>query len=212
MDIPIEEIERVLLAGALGAAIGLDREWNGKSAGLRTLMLVCLGAALFTIVSYKMGGDSSGDRIASNIVTGIGFIGAGLIFKDEQAVRGLTTSATVWATAAVGIAVGLGEYWLAVVTTAAIWLILVILQYFEHFFEKVSEIRHYVVKYKHIPGEEYLAYDEFFSNKAYKLLSAKTEKSEDCIITSWLVRSSRKNHDLIVKKLLEDRRITTLDY
>ena len=212
MDILIEEIERVLLAGALGGVIGLEREWRGKSAGLRTVMLVCLGACLFAIVSYKMGGSSSGDRIASNIVTGIGFIGAGLIFKDEQTVRGLTTAATVWAAAAVGIAIGIGQYWLGIGTTAIIWTVLVGLQYFEHFFEKVSEIRHYVVKYKHVPGEEYLAYDEFFSDKAYKLLSAKTEKDEECIITTWLVRASHEKHEIIVKKMLQDQRISGLDY
>ena len=212
MDILIEEIERVLLAGALGAAIGLEREWRGKSAGLRTVMLVCLGACLFTIVSYKMGGSSTGDRIASNIVTGIGFIGAGLIFKDEQTVRGLTTAATVWSAAAIGIAIGIGEYWLGISTTFIMWIVLVGLQYFERRFEKISEIRHYVVKYKHIPGDEYLAYDEFFSDKAYKLLSSKSEKDDQCIITTWLVRASREKHEIIVKKMLQDQRISGLDY
>lgn len=212
MDIHIEEVWRVLLSGLLGAVLGLERERQGKSAGFRTVMLVCIGSALFTIVSYKLGRTTSPDRIASNIVTGIGFIGAGLIFKDEQTVRGLTTAATVWSAAAVGVTIGIGEYWLGTITTAIMWLVLVVLHHFEHFFERIGEIRRYVVKYKHVQGEEYLAYNEFFNEKGFKLLSTKTEKAAGLIITTWLVRASHDKHDEVVKKILEDKRITELDY
>ncbi|RYE19142.1 MAG: MgtC/SapB family protein [Sphingobacteriales bacterium] len=212
MGILFEEIERVLLSAALGAVIGAEREWQGKSAGFRTVMLVCIGSALFTIVSYKMGAGISPDRIASNIVTGIGFIGAGLIFKDEQTVRGLTTAATVWSSAAIGVSIGIGEYWLGAASTAIMWVVLRVLHYFEHYFEKFSVVHHYVVKYKHVPGEEYLAYDEFFKEKAYKLLSSKTEKVDNSIVTTWVVRASQEKHDVVVRKILEDQRIAELDY
>jgi putative Mg2+ transporter-C (MgtC) family protein len=106
---------RILLAAGLGAAIGLERELSGKVAGIRTNTLICLGAAVLTILSEEMGlrhGDS-GARIAAQVVTGVGFIGAGVIIRDRGGVHGLTTAATIWLVASVGIAVGAGFYFLA---------------------------------------------------------------------------------------------------
>jgi putative Mg2+ transporter-C (MgtC) family protein len=101
---------RVALAAALGALIGLEREWRGYPAGVRTMALVCMGSALFADMSRQYGGD---DRIAAQIVSGIGFLGAGLIFREGFTVRGVTTAATIWASAAVGVAVGAEAYLLA---------------------------------------------------------------------------------------------------
>jgi putative Mg2+ transporter-C (MgtC) family protein len=99
------------LAAFLGAAIGLEREYRGYPAGVRTLALVCLGSALFAEMSRLYGGD---DRIAAQIVTGIGFIGAGLIFREGLGVRGVTTAAAIWATAAIGVAIGIQAYIVAI--------------------------------------------------------------------------------------------------
>jgi len=95
-------IARLTLAALLGAFIGLERELRGYPAGVRTVALVALGSALFTEVSRLMGSE---DRIAAGIVSGIGFLGAGLIFREGYTVRGITTAATVWAAAAIGMAV-----------------------------------------------------------------------------------------------------------
>jgi putative Mg2+ transporter-C (MgtC) family protein len=95
---------RLAFAAILGAFIGLERELRGYPAGVRTVALVALGAALFTEVSRIMGGSE--DRIAAGVVSGIGFLGAGLIFREGYTVRGITTAATVWAAAAIGMAVG----------------------------------------------------------------------------------------------------------
>ena len=117
---------RLLVAGALGAAIGVDREYRAKEAGFRTHFLVALGSALFMIVSKygfedllgKEGIGLDPSRIASQVVTGIGFLGAGTIIIQKLFVRGLTTAAGVWVTAAIGLAVGAGQYWLGVSATA----------------------------------------------------------------------------------------------
>lgn len=121
---------QVVLAALLGSFVGFEREYTGKAAGLRTYALVCLGAALFTILS-KSGfnefvGISSFDpsRIASQIVVGIGFIGAGLIIFREQKIEGLTTAAGLWAMAAVGMAIGIGYYLLAVFASLLIFIVL----------------------------------------------------------------------------------------
>jgi putative Mg2+ transporter-C (MgtC) family protein len=98
---------RLALAGLLGGVMGLERELRGYPAGIRTLALVTLGACLFTDLSQLLSGD---DRVAAQIVTGIGFLGAGVIFREGVSVHGITTAATIWAAAAVGMAIGLELY------------------------------------------------------------------------------------------------------
>ena len=103
----LEILGRLVLAGLLGGFIGLEREVRGYPAGIRTLALVALGACLFTDISSLLGGD---DRVAAQIVTGIGFLGAGVIFREGYTVRGITTAATIWSAAAMGMAIGIELY------------------------------------------------------------------------------------------------------
>lgn len=114
-----EVIGRLALAGLLGSIIGLERELRGYPAGIRTLALVTFGAALFTEASQLFDGDKG--RVAAQIVTGIGFLGAGVIFREGYTVRGITTAATIWAAAAVGIAIALGLYIVAVLGTLLVF-------------------------------------------------------------------------------------------
>ena len=117
---------RLILAAALGLAVGFEREIHGHPAGLRTHMLVAVGSALFTVISaYGFGTGSAAapidpTRIAAQVVSGIGFLGAGAILKDGIVIRGLTTAASLWATSAVGMAAGAGEYIIAGVATLVI--------------------------------------------------------------------------------------------
>jgi len=114
-----DELLAIVLATVFGAAIGLERQLSGKSAGLRTNILICLGAAAFTVISRQMAA-STGDsitRIASQIVTGVGFLGAGAIIQDTGGVHGLTTAATIWLVASIGTACGAGLYSLSLITT-----------------------------------------------------------------------------------------------
>jgi putative Mg2+ transporter-C (MgtC) family protein len=112
----------LLLAVALGAIVGIEREVTHKPAGVRTHMLVSLGATLFTIVSISFSIDPA--RIASGIVAGIGFIGAGTIWAERDKVKGITTAASLWATAAIGLTTGVGDYPLAVLVTILVVVIL----------------------------------------------------------------------------------------
>ncbi|HLB23422.1 MAG TPA: MgtC/SapB family protein [Dehalococcoidia bacterium] len=109
-----EIVARLALSAVLGSVIGLEREYRGYPAGVRTMALVCLGSALFADMSTLYGGD---DRIAAQIVTGIGFLGAGLIFREGYTVKGVTTAATIWTTAAIGVAIGIEAYIVAVFCT-----------------------------------------------------------------------------------------------
>jgi len=127
MPLWCEELLKVLLAAGLGAAIGFERQLSGKVAGVRTNMLICLGAAVLTMISEQMGlrHNDSAARIAAQIVSGVGFLGAGVIIRDRGGVHGLTTAATIWLVASVGIAVGAGFYFLA--AAAAVLAILILL-------------------------------------------------------------------------------------
>ncbi|MFA5240110.1 MAG: MgtC/SapB family protein [Phycisphaerae bacterium] len=108
----------LILAVVLGAAVGLEREIKGKPAGLRTNVLICLGAAVFTIISKAMASDQdSVTRIAAQIVTGVGFLGAGAIIRDRGGIYGLTTAAIIWMVASIGMACGAKLYSLAIITT-----------------------------------------------------------------------------------------------
>lgn len=115
---------RLLLACGLGMAVGLEREFAGKAAGFRTHTLVCLGAALFTLVSiYAFSSDMA--RVAAGVVAGVGFLGAGAIMHREGGIiAGLTTAASIWAVAAIGLTAASGLYWLAGLATALTLLLL----------------------------------------------------------------------------------------
>jgi len=125
----LELIERLCLSAFLGGAFGIEREWRHKRAGLRTNILIAMGSTLFTMLSVDLSRSSGGDgtRIAAQIVTGIGFLGAGAIMRTGLDVQGLTTAATIWVNAAVGIAVGAGEYRVAIITVGVALVALVLL-------------------------------------------------------------------------------------
>ncbi|VVC00445.1 MgtC family protein [uncultured archaeon] len=120
----IELVGRIIFSLLAGGLIGIERELGHEPAGLRTHMLVCLGAMLFTAMSFEAAGTFDPTRIASGIVTGIGFLGAGTIFKDKDRVKGLTTAADLWVIAAIGMAIGFGYYVMAAVSTVLLFGVL----------------------------------------------------------------------------------------
>jgi putative Mg2+ transporter-C (MgtC) family protein len=142
--IPASEIiTRILLAAGLSAALGLEREYHQKPAGLRTNILIGIGSTLFTIISLWFGREQAGsmDRVAAQIVTGIGFLGAGAIMHSSNNVHGLTTAATIWVNAAIGMAVGVGMAAVAVGVTAVTLLVLIGLTPLESFFQRWAHRR-----------------------------------------------------------------------
>jgi putative Mg2+ transporter-C (MgtC) family protein len=142
---------RLLLAAALGGAVGIDREWHHKASGVRTNLLICFGAALFTILSPIIAGEGSGNKaqIASNIVQGIGFLGAGLILHNRDRVSGLTSAATVWAVASIGMACGAGLYMPALYSTVLVLIVLEIVG----ILETKGNLKSYTVIYEARGGD-----------------------------------------------------------
>jgi len=134
---PVDYVWRLLLAAGLGAVLGVERKYRQKPAGLRTNILIAVGSALFTMLSLEMTkgvGDTS--RVAGQIVTGIGFLGGGAIMRYRDTVHGMTTAATIWVNAAIGIAAGAGQFGLATFTAALTLVVLVVLPPIETYFER----------------------------------------------------------------------------
>ena len=133
----IELMLRLLLAAGLGAAIGVERELRQKPAGLRTNILIALGSALFVAISIAFAhAGGTPDRIAAQVVTGIGFLGGGAILRSGTSVHGMTTAATIWVNAAVGMAAGAGLYAIAIAATVIALVVLALLPPLERYFER----------------------------------------------------------------------------
>jgi len=133
-QLELSMVSRVLVAALLGAIIGVQRESRGKAAGLRTNALITLGSAMFGVLSVTVVPHAQGDpsRIAAAVVSGIGFLGGGAILRHEQHVLGLTSAATIWVDAAIGLAVGVGMYTVAIAVTVVTLFVLEVLPHVEN--------------------------------------------------------------------------------
>ncbi len=144
--LPWDLYSRILIAGFLGAMIGMERDLSGRPAGLRTNMIIAISSCLFTILSLYAFGGGVVDRIASNIVVGVGFLGAGALMHHKTQVLGLTTAADIWLVAAVGMAVGAGFYSIAVFVSVVSVAGIVLLGPLSHKLEGIGQAR---MKKKH---------------------------------------------------------------
>jgi putative Mg2+ transporter-C (MgtC) family protein len=199
----------IFISVILGLLIGTEREYRNKSAGLRTFILVCFGSCVFTVLSLKIGINNP-DRLAANIITGIGFLGAGVIFKDDNKIGGITTATTIWATASIGMAVGSGYVYLALLGTALVLLILSSLTYFERFIDKKHKIREYkiaVINAKEIPHCE-----ELFKKHNLKFMISKQQYTQGNLATSWIITGKNTNHEALMKDLMEDETIIAYQF
>jgi len=155
----IQVIIRIIMAGVLGGLIGLERESLNKSAGFRTHILVCVGSALIMVVSqdlyqvYKGATNIDPGRIAAQVVSGIGFLGAGTIMREGATVKGLTTAASLWVVAGVGLALGAGFYFPALVTTGVVFLTLIYLGKVEKLIAGLAHVVVFMVTAENRPGQ-----------------------------------------------------------
>jgi len=146
MYLDIEMVSRFILACIWGGLVGAEREYRGKPAGFRTLMMISFGACFFTIMSIVIGGQDNPDRIAANIVTGLGFLSAGVIMRADNHISGITTAATVWAVAAVGMGIGGGYYFASGCGAGLILLVLAVLPIMETQIDRLNQHRLLMIK------------------------------------------------------------------
>jgi len=199
----------ILASIVIGLVIGTEREYQNKSAGLRTFVLVSFGACVYTILSNKIGG-SNPDRIAANIVTGIGFLGAGVIFKDENKIGGINTATTIWATASLGMSVGADHIYLAFFGTVLVILILRLLSLFQGFIDN----RHKISEYRLVTSseEEYKYCQTLFENFHLKSTLVRQEYSNGILTSMWRLTGSVQNHLAFTKKLRDDPKIKAYQF
>lgn len=198
------------MATLLCGLIGAEREFRSKQAGLKTMIMIGLGSTLFTILSIKIG-LSSHDRIASNIVTGIGFLGAGVIFKEDNQVKGLTTACVIWIVAAIGMAIGSGFYEQAIGVTLVVLLALLIFPFLEEMAERRFTKRIYRIV-KRYEGESLEKYEEDIKTSKLKLSRGKQELANGIISGTWIAIGSPKNHKTFVDRMLQDKNIIAFDF
>lgn len=204
------DLYRLLIALDIGAIMGAEREYRSKSAGLRTMIMVSLSSCLFTIMSLKIGVDSH-DRIAANILTGLGFVGAGVIFKDENRISGITTATTIWMTAALGMAAGAGYEMLSLFATFIVLIVLIFLIYVQEKIEALSQARTYriICPYQRKILDQYEALFKTYNMKVVRSVQHKTEHR---MSGRWILIGSAENHKKLTAYLLNDSNIQELGF
>ncbi|HVU96497.1 MAG TPA: MgtC/SapB family protein [Puia sp.] len=214
MVVTADILVKLALSIVIGGLLGAEREYRSKSAGFRTLTLICLGATLFTIFSQLVGGPGNPDRIASNIVTGIGFVGAGVIFKGDSSskVNGITTAAMIWVTAALGVTIGAGYLLIAVIATGMIFLVLFLFTLVEGWIDRYNQIRKY-----HIvcifEGETLMRFEELFKTHHLRFKRTRQTKSAENLLTGeWVVQGSEQNHRHVVRELMRDPTVKAMEF
>lgn len=200
----------LLIAFALGAAIGIERELSDKAAGLRTNILICVGAALFTLVSMHVF-DIRDAHIPAQILAGVGFLGAGAIMRDGEHVTGLTTAATIWVVAAVGMTVGFGHHALAASATV---LVLVVQSVFPRMDAYVDELRqrHTFRISSELDDDGLEEIKTIFRDAEVKVLRRKLMKKAGLYYSEWYVSGPRLEQKNVVRRLLDNKHVRELTY
>ena len=211
IQIYFEQVAQVSVAFILGAILGIEREFRSKPAGFRTMILISVGSCLYTIISKDLGGGVSGDRVASNIVTGIGFIGAGVIFKEGVSVNGLTTAALIWITAALGMAIGNHNYPIAFVVTGIVVLALFVLEPVQEFFYKFHKVKDYKIRIINESTSFKVDIEQFFNENELNFRCMKITKENHEAVYLYRINSASKKYDIVTQFLLDHKEVKSFD-
>ncbi len=196
-----EELVKLIIAVLVGGLIGAERERQNKAAGLRTMILICVGSALFTIISSKIEGAN-----AANIISGIGFLGAGVILREGGRITGLTTAATIWLSAALGMGIGSSQY---ILVAAAVLVVTIVLWFFPRLEERLSlpsEVRTYAITCQ-ISWNKFKELKNLFKDQDLIINSYKQEKRGGDMVCTFEVFGPTKRHDRVVQRLLADKEV-----
>ena len=198
-DLIQEDVTKLIVALVAGSIIGAEREYNNKNAGFRTVILVTLGATLFTILSglLTQGKDF---HVAGNVVVGIGFLGAGAIFKEGNTVKGITTAATVWISAAIGMAIGIGEYTIAFASVFMVMLVLLGFIWLQGFIDQFNREKTYKITVScHKYNVDEITH--FFKESHLKGVCVYRHKIDEKITYTHIVKGPEKNHHKLISLL-----------
>lgn len=212
MDILTENLIKLGLAILVGGVIGAEREFQDKAAGFRTIILITVGAALFTIFSISLDPGNSRTRIAANIVTGIGFLGAGTIIREGGRIAGLTTAATIWLSSALGMGIGAGEIPFVLIATAAVLVVLLVFPYLEGIIDHIREARTYRVVIRSTNAKKAVEADKLIRSTKLQVLEYHLTKTDNATVSTWRTIGSPRKHEKFVQAMMADPDVHELNY
>jgi putative Mg2+ transporter-C (MgtC) family protein len=200
MNLLTADLIKLLLAMGIGGVLGLERELRQKGAGFRTITLICVGATLFTIMDSRV---SASGRITANIVTGIGFLGGGVILHENNRVKGLTTAAVVWLSAALGVIIGYGSYSFSLAAAALVLVVMIVFDRVENWVLDRWEVRHYEIALP-VDLEKHDRVKKILEDCGLHSIRDQHMKRDGQLICMWDVSGSFPKHSSFVEKLLAD--------
>jgi putative Mg2+ transporter-C (MgtC) family protein len=200
--LPTDDLIKVALSVLCGGLLGIERQYKNKTAGFRTMILICLGSTLYTLVAQR-----TGVGVNINIVTGIGFIGAGVIFKDNISVNGLTTAAVIWVSAAIGMAIGTNNYLLAIISSLLTIFVLWLFHYLENYMDKVHYNKQYSFVFADSEFDNIELVEEMIKSHHLRSFRVQINKHDDNLLLLLKVTGHRKNIAKLDREFLAMNRI-----
>ena len=210
MEINSNDLTTMLVSVLCGGLLGIEREFLNKSAGLRTIVLICLGSTIFTMVSQRVGGSE--DRIAANIVTGIGFIGAGVIFKENFNVRGLTSAAVIWISSAIGMVIGIREFYLAYILTFIVLIVLSGFAQIEALMDFINHKRTYRITFQDDKLTNIDLILDMAKDEKLKASMKHLSKSDSRLLVNFEIKGNKKHFQVLTEKFIAKPEILGLEH
>ena len=203
---------KLVLAMVVGGLVGAEREFHDKTAGFRTITFICVGATLFTILSLELGRELNDSlRIAAGIVTGVGFIGAGVIIRHGEHIKGLTTASTIWVVAALGMGIGSGYYLIVGIAGFVIMIGLWIFPLVDRVIHQARMTRSYNIVITN-DLDEFNKLKNVILNSGLQIENCSRKIQNTDMVCTWLVHGSPKNHEQLIDQLLLDKELKELQY
>ena len=200
----------MLVSVLCGGLLGIEREYLNKSAGLRTIVLICLGSTIFTMVSQRVGGSE--DRIAANIITGIGFIGAGVIFKENFNVRGLTSAAVIWISSAIGMVIGIREFYLAYILTFIVLIVLSGFAQLEGLMDFINHKRTYHITFQDDKLTNIELVMDMARDEKLKASIKHLSKTDSRLLVNFEIKGNKKHFQVLTEKFIAKPEILGLEH
>jgi len=208
----VDNLIKLGMSILVGGLIGAEREFRVKAAGFRTIILITVGSTLFTIFSMSIDPEHNRTAIAGNIVQGIGFLGAGAIIRDGGRIGGLTTAATIWLSAALGMGIGAGEFSFVLPSAVMVLISLLLFPGLEHCIHRITEFRTYQIVVDSGAEKSQEKIQEALAACSLRIHEVSQKKSENTIAGKWQLVGAPKNHDRFVSLMLQDNDIEEFEY
>jgi putative Mg2+ transporter-C (MgtC) family protein len=192
---------KIFLSLVVGGVIGAEREYHDKTAGLRTMIFICMGACIFTMLSIQIGGLDDPARVAAMVTSGVGFLGAGVILREGQRLVGINTAATIWLTAALGMGIGWGSP--MIVISALVMMVLWFFGPIERWLDRMVEERIYTISTELKP-EKFLAIEALIKTSGLKINNRRQVKTGNDMVCTWQASGSFQAHEAFIQALFAD--------